>query len=251
VTELEDEKPFTRGFGDGSTYERGRPGYPEEALAFFDQAFELRPGKRVVDLGAGTGKFTRQLAAFGTEILAVEPSPSMRAELARNLSEVELADGTAESIPAPDASVDAVFVAQAFHWFDPDRSLTEIARVLRPGGGLGLIWNERDLSVDWVRRLSEAIEWPERAPYQPGTDFRTVVSAHSAFIDVTRRQFRFHQTLDHAGLMDRMASTSYVTAMDGEQREIFLGPLAELVSALPEPIDMPYVTSAYTARRVP
>jgi SAM-dependent methyltransferase len=216
----------------------------------YTQVFDLRPGTRVIDLGAGTGKFTRQLARSGADILAVEPSPSMRAELARNLPDVTLVSGSAESIPAADASVDAVFVAQAFHWFDPDPALSEIARVLRPGGGLGLIWNERDDSVEWVSRLSRAIEWPERGPYEVGKDFRPVVSAHPAFGDVSRHRYQFHQILDHAGLMDRMASTSYVTAMDGDEREVFLAPLAELVSELPEPVDMPYVTSAYTARRV-
>ncbi len=247
--ELDDEKLSTSGFGDGSTYERGRPGYPDEALAMFAETFDLRAGKRVIDLGAGTGKFTRQLASLATDILAVEPSPSMRSELARNLPGVELVDGTAESIPAADASVDVIFVAQAFHWFDPDRALTEIARVLRPGGGLGLIWNERDETVDWVRGLSQAIDWPERGPYEVGKDFRPVVAAHPAFRDVSRHRYSFHQTLDHAGLMDRMASTSYIAAMEPGQRHTFLAPLAELVARLPEPFDLPYVTSAYTARR--
>jgi SAM-dependent methyltransferase len=250
VVETNDEYPSTSGFGDGSRYERGRPGYPDEALALFIRTFDLGPGKRVIDLGAGTGKFTRQLIPSGVEILAVEPSPSMRSELARTLPEVELVDGSAESIPAPDASVDAVFVAQAFHWFDPDRALTEMARVLRPGGGLGLIWNERDETVEWVSTLSRAIEWPERGPYEVGKDFRPVVSAHLAFTDVDRHRYQFHQILDHAGLMDRMASTSYITAMEPDQREAYLVPLAELVSRLPEPVDLPYVTSAYTARRV-
>ncbi|HXA34322.1 MAG TPA: methyltransferase domain-containing protein [Acidimicrobiales bacterium] len=250
MVETNDEYLSTSGFGDGSRYERGRPGYPDEALAMFGRTFELGPGKRVIDLGAGTGKFTRQLALSGVEILAVEPSPSMRAELARNLPEVELVDGSAESIPAPDASVDAVFVAQAFHWFDPDRALTEMARVLRPGGGLGLIWNERDETVEWVSTLSRAIEWPERGPYRVGKDFRPVVSAHPAFVDVDRHRYQFHQILDHAGLMDRMASTSYITAMEPDQREAFLVPLAELVSRLPEPVVLPYVTNAYTARRI-
>jgi SAM-dependent methyltransferase len=249
VERIDDDTPCTRGFGDGSTYERGRPGYPDEALALFARSFGLQPGKRVIDLGAGTGKFTRQLTPFGVEILAVEPSPSMRAELARTVPGVELADGSAEAIPAADASVDAVFVAQAFHWFDADRALTEIARVLRPGGGLGLIWNERDETVEWVHRLSQAIEWPQRRPYPADRDYRAVVSAHPAFVDVSRHRFPFHQTLDHAGLMDRLASTSYIMAMAGAEREAFLAPLAKLVSELPEPVDLPYVTSAYIARR--
>ncbi|MGH9075750.1 MAG: class I SAM-dependent methyltransferase, partial [Acidimicrobiales bacterium] len=93
MAEIDNDGLATRGFGDGGTYERGRPGYPEEALDLFADTFGLGAGRRVVDLGAGTGKFTRQLATLGVEILADEPSPSMRAELGRNLPQVELVDG--------------------------------------------------------------------------------------------------------------------------------------------------------------
>ncbi len=134
-----------RSFGPAAErYDRIRPSYPVEALRWIlgDQP------SRVVDLGAGTGILTRQLVALGHEVIPVEPDPAMRA-----LIPAELAprDGTAEAIPLPDASVDAVVAGQAYHWFDQDKAHPEIARVLRPGGVFGPLWNERDDSVDWIR----------------------------------------------------------------------------------------------------
>src|SRR4051794_1947800 len=130
-------------------YERGRPGYPEAALDWL-----LPPDARdVVDLGAGTGKLTRQLAGRNLHVVAVEPSDGMRAELARALPDATALPGAAERIPLPDASADAVLVAQAWHWVDAEAAVPEVVRVLRPGGRLGLLWNLRDETVDWVAAL--------------------------------------------------------------------------------------------------
>ena len=134
-------------------YERGRPPYPPEAIDWL-----LPPSpRRVVDLGAGTGKLTRQLHERGLDVVAVEPSAGMREQLARLLPAVPLLDGTAEAIPLADASVDVVLVAQAWHWVDPRRALPEVARVLSPGGRLGLVWNIRDERVDWVKQLGDTM----------------------------------------------------------------------------------------------
>lgn len=145
-------------------YERGRPPYPEEALDWLLPA--VRP--RVLDLGAGTGKLTRQVHARGLEITAVDPSDGMLAELGRVLPAVKALIGSAEAIPVPNNAVDVVLVAQAWHWVDPAQAVPEVARVLSPGGRLGLIWNLRDEREDWVRRLGEIIGLRRAAARSPG-----------------------------------------------------------------------------------
>jgi SAM-dependent methyltransferase len=149
-----DKATRARSFGAAAdAYERARPDYPEAAVDWL-----LPAGARtVLDLAAGTGKLTRALVARGLEVVAVEPLAEMRATLAAALPEVRALEGTAEAIPLPDASVDAIKVAQAWHWVDPERAAAEAARVLRPGGTLGLVWNRRDERVDWVARLSEVM----------------------------------------------------------------------------------------------
>ena len=211
------------GFRDGETYEQGRPGYPDEAVRFFVSHFGLTPRHRVLDLAAGTGKFTRHLTSASLQVVAVEPSDSMRAQFVRQLPGVEILAGRGEAIPLATGSLDAVFVAQSFHWFDAPRALAEIARVLRPGGGLGLIWNERDESVEWVRRLSIAMRWHECQPYPVGMDFRPVIAAGGQFLDAERHAFRHMQRVDHAALLDRVASTSYIVAMEQGERERLVG----------------------------
>jgi ubiquinone/menaquinone biosynthesis C-methylase UbiE len=134
-------------------YERGRPAYPADAVAHLAAHFRLGEGVTVLDLAAGTGKLTRMLATTGATVIAVEPVEGMRRVLAEVVPGARVLDGTAEAIPVEDGAVDAVTVAQAFHWFDSDRAVAEIARALRPGGGLGLIWNTFDTSVPWVETL--------------------------------------------------------------------------------------------------
>ena len=136
-------------------YERARPGYPDEAVAWVAELLGIAPGRDVLDLAAGTGKLTRQLVPFGARIVAVEPIDAMRAELERAVPGVEALAGSAEAIPLPDTSVDAVTCAQAFHWFRPEAAVAEIRRVLRPGGGLALLWNGRDPAEERHARLHE------------------------------------------------------------------------------------------------
>src|SRR5262249_50970017 len=112
----------------------------------------------VLDLAAGTGKLTRDLVPSGARVIAVEPLDEMREHLVRLLADVEALGGTAEDIPLEDGSVDAVVCAQAFHWFDPERALPEIHRVLRPGGGLALLYNSRDLSDHVQKKLDDLLE---------------------------------------------------------------------------------------------
>jgi SAM-dependent methyltransferase len=237
------------GFPDGKTYEAGRPGYPAAAVEFLAQRLGIGPGRDALDLGAGTGKFTRELLRLGARVVAVEPSAPMLAELVAASPGVDARSGTGEAIPAPDASFDLVIAAQAFHWFDAPRALAEIARVLRGGGGLGLIWNERDESVPWVHELSLAMQWDRRQPYRVGMDFRPVIATSPAFEQIERHSFRHAQTLDRAALRSRVASTSYIAAMSEAERAALFVDVDARIDALSEPITLPYLTEVYVARR--
>lgn len=137
------------------TYERTRPQYAAEALAFIAERLPLR---QVLDLGAGTGKLTRQLVALATDVVAVEPGDAMRAVLERVVPEARALAGSAERIPLPDASIDVVTVGQAFHWFRADEALAEMHRVLRPGGGYALLWNRWDDDDPLLHELNDLIE---------------------------------------------------------------------------------------------
>jgi ubiquinone/menaquinone biosynthesis C-methylase UbiE len=182
--------PATRGFAAAGRYERGRPDYPAAAIAAIADRCELRPGRTVLDLAAGTGKLTRLLVPTGAAVLAVEPVPEMRAELERRVRGVAVLAGTAEQLPLRDASVDGVTVAQAFHWFDADAALREIHRVLRPGGGVVLIWNARDERNALQAALSEVIDPLEGdTPRRQGRDWKTLLAGSGLFEQTERRLF--------------------------------------------------------------
>jgi SAM-dependent methyltransferase len=236
--------------GQADAYERGRPSYPTEAVEWLVDGLAIGPGRRVLDLGAGTGKLTRMLVTTGAELVAVEPVAGMRAQFAAVLPDVELLDGTAEAIPLPDASMHAVVAAQAFHWFDPSPALTEIVRVLRPGGGLGMVWNERDESVPWVAELTRIIHWDTRQPYKVGTDWRAVIESDRRFSAVEREKFSFDQTVDADRLVERVTSTSYIAAMTPDERAPIVAETRALVAGFPETFVLPYVTDTYRCHRI-
>jgi SAM-dependent methyltransferase len=243
------------GFGRGAaTYERGRPSYPADAVDVLVRELGIGPGRDVLDLAAGTGKLTRLLVPTGARLVAVEPVAAMADQLRTAVPDVEVRHGTAEAIPLPDGSVDAVVVGQAFHWFDAAIALAEIARVLRAGGGLGLIWNERDSSVPWVGRLSRLIRWDERdrwnVPYTLEEDWVARIDGiDSAFGPVSRYDTTYVQQLDTESLVDRVLSTSYLAAQpEGVQAEL-AEQVRSLVADQDEPFDLPYVTSAFWCHR--
>ena len=238
-----------RGFGSAAeTYERARPGYPPEAVSWLAERLGLRPGTTVVDLAAGTGKFTRELAGTGAAVVAVEPIDEMLARLEAALPGVDARAGHAERMPLPDASADAVTIAQAFHWFASDEALTEIARVLKPHGGLGLVWNTRDQEDELQRRFAELVE-PLRVDEPPHAHgrWRPVLESSALFGPVEERRFRTEQLLDADGLADRAASISFVAAAPQERR----AEVVERVRALAgdRVVRFPYVTAAYVSRR--
>jgi SAM-dependent methyltransferase len=197
-------------------YQRGRPGYPRAALDFLAARLRLARGRMVVDLAAGTGKLTRPLLATGAEVVAVEPVAEMRAVLPGAARGV---DGTAEAMPLPDGSADAVTVAQAFHWFDGGAALAEIHRVLRPGGALALVWNRRRMDEPLNQAIDQLIA-PHRghaSAFHTGA-WRAAFERTKLFGPFEERVFPNEQSLDADGLVDRIASVSFIAALDEEER---------------------------------
>ncbi len=221
-------------------YERGRPGYPREAIAWLlgEQALD------VLDLGAGTGKLTRALLAAGHRVIAVEPLPEMRAILAERLPEALTLAGSAEALPLKDASVDAVAVGAAFHWFDGPAALAEIRRVLRASGTLGLLGNAFDATVGWVASVREILGPPavERPSHWPSGE-----ELGREFEDVEDRRFPHFQPLDRARLRALACSRSNVAVLGAAEREALLARLDRLWMQEPalrgqEEVSLPWCT---------
>ena len=232
-----------RGFGAGAAaYESARPGYPDEAIEVLATEVGIGTGTDVCDLAAGTGKLTRRLVELGARVTAVEPIEAMRAQAEAAVPSATLLDGTAEAIPLDDRSVDVVTVAQAFHWFDAPAALGEIARVLRPGGRLAILWNERDESTAWVAEMSRVIHWHERtvSRYQH-TDWAAVVAADDQFSPLLQQVIPWEQPHTRGMLADRVRSISYIAAMPTVERERYVSEVVALVARRAEPFPLPYL----------
>jgi SAM-dependent methyltransferase len=219
-----------------AAYERGRPSYPPEAIDWLLP----RGARQVLDLGAGTGKLTTRLVERGLDVVAVDPIPDMLELLSASLPETRALLGTAEEIPLEDNSVDAVLVAQAWHWVDPERAIPEVARVLRPGGRLGLVWNTRDERLGWVRELGQIIG-------SDGDGRRFDVELPEPFIERARHQVEWTNYLTPQALIDLVASRSYCNTSPTEVRTQTLDQVRELLSTHPAlanstGLAMPYVT---------
>lgn len=219
------------------TYQRGRPGYPQSVVEWLVP----RRARTVLDLGAGTGKLTRSLVEAGLKVTAVEPSQGMREQLTAAVPGAVVLAGSAEKIPLPDASVDAVVVAHAWHWFDAALAVPEVARVLVPGGTLSLVWNLRDETEPWMAALGAVMH---RHAAQ-ASDTNTEIGP--PFGPPERMEVRWRQPVTRQGILDMVASRSYVITMPDEEREQLLGEVAELLSGHPslsgrEEIEMPYVS---------
>jgi ubiquinone/menaquinone biosynthesis C-methylase UbiE len=244
--------PAAHGFETGAgDYERARPDYPAEAGRWLAERLDLRPGRRVVDIAAGTGKLTRVLVATGANVVAVEPVAGMRARLAAALPDVELLDGVAEAIPLPDGTVDAATVAQAFHWFDGERALTEIHRVTRLGSRLAVVYNRRPLEHPLQADL-DAILRPLQGetPAYAGT-WRDAFDRTPLWGSLQETTLPNVQLLDREGVVARVASTSFIAELPSPRRAEVLDQVRALVSGRTEPIELPYVCELYVWTRLP
>ena len=223
-----------RGFERGAAdYEKGRPSYPAGVLEVLGASCGLGPSCDVVDIGAGTGKFTRLLESCGPRsLVAVEPVAAMRAELVARSPSVRTVDGAADATGLEEGCADLVTVAQAFHWFADDAAVAELARVLRPGGWLALVWNTRDLSLDWQRRIDEMMTaLVGDAPRFRSSDptWRTPIESSGRFGPMETASFS--NEVPSVGLdviRARVASTSYVSQLPDEEREAVLAEVAQV-----------------------
>ena len=225
-------------------YDRARPGYPSDVV----ELLLAHQPRQVVDVGAGTGKLTAALLGGGREVVAVDPDEAMLARLQQRLPGVRTLVGTGESVPLPDASADLVTFGQSWHWVDVPAASAEVARVLRPGGVLGLVWNVRDTSEPWVAELGEIMgaSNAERL-IESGT-----VQLTGPFGPLAEQVVTWQYPLDGEGLVALAASRSQVITAAPQRREEILTQVRELAARVAGPdgqISMPYRTHLFRAVR--
>ena len=238
-----DTADYAHAFGGvADAYDRGRPTYPREAGAWLTADAPVS----VLELGAGTGKLTEQLVALGHDVHATDPDAAMLANLSERLPDVRTSQASAEEIPAGDRSYDVVVCAQAFHWFDLDKALPEIARVLKAGGRLSLVWNQRDERVPWVRRLGTIIGTQDQLR-EPAA----ALEASTLFDEVEESEFRFRQSIDQHSIKDLVLSRSNIATLPPDKRE---AKLAEVVAFYGEygrgmdGMQLPYAARCFRTR---
>jgi SAM-dependent methyltransferase len=227
----------SRGFDqEAEVYERSRPSYPPELVAWLVEHLRLQPGALAVDLAAGTGKLTRLLLPTGASVIAVEPVLGMRQLLRRLLPAVPVVAGTAEAVPLRTSSADAVCVAQAFHWFDADRAFAELHRVLRPGGRVALFWNVRDRTVDWVDRVWTVMDRVERrAPWRDHENWSvSALGARPGFGPLHSATFHHEQPTTPEGVVDRIRGVSHVAVLPAPARNRILDEVRAIIADHPD-----------------
>lgn len=239
MSDAERERSLSFG-SQAAAYERGRPSYPPDAIDWLLAPTGDWDARDVLDLGAGTGKLTTRLVERGLDVVAVDPIAEMLDVLRTTLPATPALLGTAEQIPLADNSVDAVLVAQAWHWFDPQRAVAEVARVLRPGGRLGLVWNIRDERLGWVKEFGEIVGGERDIA-------DTTVDLPEPFTDVATHQVEWTNYMTAQALIDYVASRSYCITSPAEVRTRTLEEVRTLLATHPAlanagGIAVPYVT---------
>lgn len=227
--------------GVAAAYAQYRPSYPAEAVQWLVGS---SPG-RVLELGAGTGALTQRVSSIGHEVIASDPSLDMLSHLRLAVPQARVMVARAEGIPLRPSAVDIVTAAQSFHWFDRDRALFEIARVLRPGGVLSLVWNAADRKVPWVRRVFDLID--SRAD----DSLRDPVEGSDLFSPSDARGFRHWQRFYKSSLLGFVASSSRAATMTAEERTELLDEVGRLYDSYgrgPDGMLMPWSTRCYRAR---
>jgi SAM-dependent methyltransferase len=243
------------GFGSAAeSYERGRPSWAPEAVRLLESELGLGPGRVVADVAAGTGKLTRLLLPSGAAVVAVEPLPEMAGVLRRAVPGVPVAGGVAERLPLRDASVDAVAVAEAFHWFRTDEALAEVRRVLRHGGGVAMLWNQAGAEPEpWQVELGDLLA-ALRDPSLPFTgghsrDWAAEVAAADGFTPVAHRTFPHEQTCEPEDVVAGALSTSWVAARPEEERRRFADEVRSMLRGHGSPLVVPWRSEVHWCHR--
>ena len=244
--------PLAQGFDTiAEAYERGRPTYPPAVIARLAAELRIERGDRVLDLAAGTGKLTKALLDFGLDAVAVEPQQSLRRLLDDAIGSERVREGTAEAIPLEDGSVVAVTVADAFHWFEPEGALAEIARVLRPAGGVALLACAVDWGgTSWAHEVGTVIAdlRPEH-PLFDGPSWQESVKAAGGWTEPREIQLTFPEQTDAERVIDYIASMSWMAALSEERRSDTLARLGAIIRAGETPSELPvHVRVGLTAR---
>ncbi len=246
-----------QGFGAGAQrYQRSRPSYPADAVAWLVDSLRIGPDATVLDVAAGTGIFTGLLAPRGARLIAVEPVEAMRRQFMASVPGVPVVSGVAEAMPFAGGTIDAITVAQAFHWFDANRAPRELNRVLRPGGRMGLVWNTRDHSVDWVEALWSIIDRYERdAPWGAQSEWRArVFVATPWFGELHEATFRHEQQLTPELVVERMLGVSHVAMLPPAEQQVVADEVRAMLASHPATRDqatvaIPYRVNTYWRER--
>lgn len=238
------------------TYARGRPDYPPKVDQWLQTRLSLRPNQTVLDLGAGTGKFSKKLSATGAKVIALDPVPAMLEQLSREQPLIETKLSSADSLPFESDSIDAIVCAQSFHWFATREVLAEIRRVLRPGGRLGLIWNVRDETINWVAALTRLMEpYEGDVPRYRTGKWRSLFPAKGFSALHEDRFSNEHTGLPEQVIIDRILSVSFIAALGRTEQKKLASEMRQLIATSPElagksSVSFPYETVAFSCAKL-
>ena len=247
------DKGFSRS---GQLYESGRASYPPEAVEELFEAVHLEKKSKVLEIAAGTGKFTKQIFPFIDNIIAIEPVAEMRKKFSEQLPQVKILEGTAEKIPFESASFDHVFVATAYHWFDSQKALEEIHRVLQPQGYLGLIWNtwRKDVVPPWLKEIRDIVEpLGAKAPRYKSMQWKKPFDETKLFTPMQSKNFDYPVKLSADGVCQRFLSVSFISALPQEQFKQVEQKIREILArhlSLDGLFEMPYHNDIYWCQKI-